>query len=162
MTVVRHTAVYPGSFDPATYGHVDIARRATRLFDRVVVAILENPSKQTLFTATERLTLMEESLAGIENVEICTFQGLLVDLLDHLNADIIVRGLRFVSDFEYEFQMALMNQSLNHKVETVFMVANPERTFVSSSLVKEVARLGRDITPFVPPAVVKALKEKYR
>jgi len=157
MKPTRGTAVYPGSFDPATHGHVDIIRRASAIFDRVVVAVLDNPSKETLFTPQERSELLRASVS----VEVVTFSGLLVDLLDEVGAVTIIRGLRFVSDFEYELQMAMMNQSLKEGIETLFMVANPARTFVSSSLVKEIARLGRDVSQFVPPPVAEALKVKY-
>jgi len=161
MSMRRHTAVYPGSFDPVTNGHLDIARRSLAIFDRLVIAVLEHPAKQGLFTAAERVALLQDSLADEPRIEIRSFAGLLVDLLASAKATTIIRGLRFLSDFEYELQMALMNQSLSKEVETIFMVANPERTFVSSSLVKEVARLGRSIDQFVPPPVVVALKKKY-
>jgi pantetheine-phosphate adenylyltransferase len=161
MSSRRHTAVYPGSFDPVTNGHLDIARRSLSIFDRLVIAVLDHPAKQGLFTVEERVALLRESLADEPRIEIRSFAGLLVDLLESVKATTIIRGLRFLSDFEYELQMALMNQSLSGEVETIFMVANPERTFVSSSLVKEVARLGRSIDQFVPPPVVAALKEKY-
>jgi len=152
--------VYPGSFDPITNGHLSIIKRARAIFDRVVVAVLDNESKRTLFTPDERIRLIESSLDGAAGIEARKFTGLLVDFLDSMDARVIVRGLRFVSDFEYELQMALMNQSLTPDVETLFMAAEPEKTFVSSSLVKEVARRGRDISAYVPPAVAQALKEK--
>jgi len=162
MSEKRRIAVYPGSFDPPTYGHVDIIKRSLPLFDKVIIAVLENPSKTTaLFTPNERVNMLKEILTETNETKLITFKGLLVDCMSNFGANVIIRGLRFVSDFEYEMQMALMNHSLDARVETVFMVARPERTFVSSSLVKEVAKLGRDISPFVPPPVAKALKEKF-
>jgi pantetheine-phosphate adenylyltransferase len=161
MTMHRGSAVYPGSFDPVTNGHIDIVRRSLTIFDSVTVAVLENSSKSTLFTPAERVAMFEAATEGISGVSVVTFSGLLVDLLEQVGSTTILRGLRFLSDYEYELQMALMNQSLRPGVETIFMVANPERTFVSSSLVKEVARLGRDVSPFVPPNVVAALKGKF-
>ncbi|RMH56752.1 MAG: pantetheine-phosphate adenylyltransferase [Candidatus Hydrogenedentota bacterium] len=161
---IRRLAVYPGSFDPITNGHLDIVRRALAIFDTVIVAVLVNPAKQTLFSAEERVALIEASLGNEERsrIEVRTFSGLLVDFLESVQADVLIRGLRFVSDFEYELQMALMNRSLRSGTETLFMVANPERTFVSSSLVKEVSRLGRDVARYVPPAVARALEEKRK
>lgn len=162
MTKRRAIAVYPGSFDPATNGHIDIACRAAEIFERVIVAVLENSAKSTLFSPDERVSLLREALPGAPTIEVMKFSGLLVDLMRTTGAGTIIRGLRFVSDFEYELQMALMNQALEPGIETVFMVAAPERTFVSSSLVKEIARLGRDISQFVPPPVAAAMKAKAR
>ncbi|MEK8024219.1 MAG: pantetheine-phosphate adenylyltransferase [Candidatus Hydrogenedentota bacterium] len=161
MRTKRGTAVYPGSFDPATNGHIDIAHRAAEIFDRVIVAVLDNSTKATLFTPDERAGLLRASLPGAPTIEIVKFSGLLVDLMHTMGAGTIIRGLRFVSDFEYELQMALMNQALEPGIETVFLVAAPERTFVSSTLVKEVARLGRDISQFVPPVVAEAMRAKF-
>jgi len=157
--VTRGIAVYPGSFDPATNGHIDIVQRSLTIFDKVVVAVLENSTKKTLFTTDERVEMLRAALG--DAVVVTKFSGLLVDLLDQVGASIIIRGLRFVSDFEYEFQMALMNRSLKSGIETVFMVANPAQTVISSSLVKEVARLGRNVDQFVPPSVSAALTKKF-
>jgi pantetheine-phosphate adenylyltransferase len=159
---MKRRAVYPGSFDPVTNGHLDIVRRAAGLFGGLVVAVLENPAKDHLFTADERIGFLRAATRRIRNVEVAPFDGLLVDFMRRARADVFVRGLRFVSDFEYEFQMALMNRSLDPGVEAAFLVAAPETTHVSSSLVKEVARLGRDVSRFVPPAVAKALRERSR
>lgn len=157
--MTRGIAVYPGSFDPATNGHIDIVQRSLTIFDKVVVAVLENSTKKTLFTTDERVEMLRAALG--DAVVVTKFSGLLVDLLDQVGASIIIRGLRFVSDFEYEFQMALMNRSLKSGIETVFMVANPAQTVISSSLVKEVARLGRNVDQFVPPSVSAALTKKF-
>ncbi|MCU1350605.1 MAG: phosphopantetheine adenylyltransferase [Acidobacteria bacterium] len=156
------TAVYPGSFDPLTNGHLDIIRRATRLFDRVVVAVLENEGKSPLFTVAERKELIQRSIADIPNVEVQSFRGLLVDFMQSMNANVVVRGIRAVSDYEYELQMALMNRELNAGVETIFMLPAVEFTYVSSRLVKEVFRLGGDIARLVPPAVLDSLAARLR
>ena len=150
-------AVYPGTFDPITYGHLDIIERGKRLFDRVVVAILENAEKQPLFTVEERVELIREATAGSPHVTVDTFSGLLVDYVRRSGAHVIVRGLRAISDFEYEFQMALMNRRLDAGVETVFMMPAEAYSYVSSRLVKEVAFLGGDVSGLVPPAVAKAV-----
>jgi len=150
-------AVYPGTFDPITYGHLDIIERGKRLFDRVVVAILENAEKQPLFTIEERVELIREATAGSPNVTVDTFSGLLVDYVRRSGAHVIVRGLRALSDFEYEFQMALMNRRLDSSVETVFMMPAEAYSYVSSRLVKEVAFLGGDVSGLVPPTVAKAV-----
>jgi len=155
-------AVYPGSFDPLTNGHLDIIRRGTRLFDRIVVAVLENEGKSPLFTVAERKELIQRSIADMPNVEVQSFRGLLVDFMQSLNANVVVRGIRAVSDYEYELQMALMNRELNGDVETIFMLPGVEFTYVSSRLVKEVFRLGGDITRLVPPAVLDSLAARLR
>ena len=161
MSLSPRTAVYPGSFDPVTNGHMDIIRRARPNFDKLIVGVLENASKETLFSPAERVKMIEDSLVGMDNIEVTVFGGLLVDFMDTQQAGIIIRGLRFVSDFEYELQMALMNQSLSQGVETFFMVAQPERTFVSSSLVKEIARQGRDTVSYVSSGVADELKKRF-
>jgi pantetheine-phosphate adenylyltransferase len=150
-------AIYPGSFDPLTNGHVDIILRGARLFDRIVVAILVNPEKAPLFTPTERMEIAREVFASQTNVEVDTFAGLLVDYARHRGANVIVRGLRAVSDFEYEMQMALMNRHLSPELETVFMMPGEAYTYLSSRLVKEVFALGGDVTGLVPPIVQRRL-----
>jgi pantetheine-phosphate adenylyltransferase len=154
---VMRLAVYPGSFDPLTNGHLDIIRRATRLFDRVLVAVLENEGKSPLFSVPERMELIARCTHGIDGVEVHSFTGLLVDFMRRTDASVVVRGIRAVSDYEYELQMALMNRELHAGAETIFMIPAVEYTFVSSRLVKEVFRLGGDVTHLVPPAVLDAL-----
>lgn len=154
------TAIYPGSFDPLTNGHLDVLQRAAKLFDRVVVAIARNEGKHPLFTQEERLALMQPAIARMKNVRADTFDGLLVEYAEKQKACALVRGLRAVSDFEFEFQMALMNRKLDEKIETIFMMPKDTYTFISSRIVKEIARLGGDVSPFVPPHIEKALKKK--
>ena len=154
------TAVYPGSFDPLTNGHLDIIRRATRLFDRVIVAVLENEGKSPLFSVPERKELIARCIDGIGGAEVNSFSGLLVDFMRGVDANVVVRGIRAVSDYEYELQMALMNRQLHPGAETIFMIPAVEYTFVSSRLVKEVFRLGADVAHLVPPPVLDALKRR--
>lgn len=154
------TVVYPGSFDPFTNGHLDVVQRAAKLFDRVIVAVAENEGKSPLFTMQERANLVAEATKDLHNVEVDAFSGLLVNYVEQRRADAIVRGLRAVSDFEFEFQLALMNRNLNERVETIFMMPKDTYTFLSSKIIKEIARLGGDITPFVPVGVKKALLER--
>jgi pantetheine-phosphate adenylyltransferase len=157
----QRIAVYPGSFDPLHEGHLDIMRRCRPLFDEVVVAVLENEGKAPLFTVEERLEMLREVLPGrAEGYRVESFRGLLVEFIDQIGACAIVRGLRAVSDFEYEFQMALMNRRLNPRIETVFMTPREEFSFVSSKLVKEVFRLGGDLRGLVPEAVLRRLRER--
>lgn len=153
------TALCPGTFDPVTNGHLDILERASRLFDAVVVAVLENPAKEPLFTAEERVTMLKEAVAGLENVEVDSFSGLLVDYAAQREARIIVKGLRAVSDFDYELQMAQMNHRLAG-VETCFVPTSPKWSYLSSSLVKEIAGYGADIQGLVPDNVRERLQEK--
>ena len=153
-------AVYPGSFDPLTNGHVDIILRGARLFDRIVVAILLNAEKSPLFTTAERVEITRAVFRDHPNVEVDTFDGLLVDYVERRRAQVIVRGLRAVSDFEYEFQMALMNQRLNSKIETVFMMPAEQYTYISSRLIKEVFSLGGRVHGLVPDMVEARLREK--
>jgi pantetheine-phosphate adenylyltransferase len=153
-------ALYPGSFDPLTNGHVDIIRRGARLFDRIIVAILVNREKTPLFTAAERVEIAREVFASEPNVEIDTFGGLLVEYAERRKASVIVRGLRAVSDFEYEMQMALMNRHLSPDLETVFMMPGEAYTYLSSRLVKEVFALGGSVAGLVPPAVERRLLVK--
>ncbi len=158
---MRHTAIYPGSFDPVTNGHLDVIGRAARLFDRLVVAVAHNDMKHPLFTAQERLDLLRQATAGMPEVEVTTFSGLLVDFALSCQAGVVVRGLRAISDFEFEFQMALMNRKLHPDLETCFLTPKEEFTYLSSRLVKEVARLGGSIDAFVPPHVADALRLKF-
>jgi pantetheine-phosphate adenylyltransferase len=155
-------AVYPGSFDPLTNGHVDIILRGARLFDRIVVAILVNAEKAPLFTMEERVDIIRSVFNGYPNVEVDTFDGLLVDYVARRNAQVIVRGLRAVSDFEYEFQMALMNQRLNDRIQTIFMTPAEQYTYISSRLIKEVFSLGGRVNGLVPDMVESRLREKVR
>lgn len=156
------TAIYPGSFDPLTNGHLDVIERAAKLFDRVVVAVAKNESKQPMFTLQERLKLVQAAIKHIPHAEADSFESLLVDYVERRHAQAIVRGLRAVSDFEFEFQLALMNRKLNEKIETIFMMPKDTYTFLSSRIVKEIARLGGDITGFVPAHVRAALIEKLK
>src|SRR5438132_269838 len=153
-------AVYPGTFDPLTNGHVDIIRRGARLFDRIIVAILVNIGKEPLFTIAERTDIIRDVFSDLHNLEVDSFDGLLVDYVRRKRADVIVRGLRAVADFEYELQMALMNRHLSPQVETVFMMPAEQYTYVSSRLVKEVAALGGSVAGLVPPAVERRLEAR--
>lgn len=153
-------AVYPGSFDPLTNGHLDIIRRASRLFDRVLVSVLENEGKSPVFSVPERMELITRCTDGIAGVEVHSFSGLLVDFMRRANASVVVRGIRAVSDYEYELQMALMNRELYEGAETIFMLPAVEYTFVSSRLVKEVFRLGGGVEKLVPAAVLEALQAR--
>jgi pantetheine-phosphate adenylyltransferase len=155
------TAIYPGSFDPLTNGHLDIIQRAAKLFDRVIVAVAKNEGKKPLFSLKERLRLVQKSLGALPNVHADTFDTLLVDYAMKQKAGVIIRGLRAVSDFEFEFQLALMNRKLNGAVETIFMMPRETYTFLSSRLVKEIACLGGKVDPFVPPHVRTALARIY-
>ncbi len=154
-------AVYPGSFDPPTKGHEDLVRRSLALADRVIVAVAVNVAKQPLFTVEERLALLGESVGGDPRVSLESFKGLLADFAKRQGATTIVRGLRAVSDFEYEFQMALMNRQLHPSLETVFLVPAVDLTYLSSSLVREVARFGGDVSALVHPAVARALARRF-
>ena len=157
----ERTAVYPGSYDPLTNGHIDIIERGLKLFDRIIVTALKNPSKTYLFSLEERIAIMEEVFKGRKNIEIDYFEGLLADYLDRKNTFTVVRGLRAISDFEIEFQMALMNRNMNDKVETIFLVPSISYSFLSSKLVKEIYKFGGEINSMVPEIVDKKLKEKY-
>ena len=153
-------AVYPGSFDPLTNGHVDIIARGARLFDRIVVAILVNAEKHPVFSLPERVAIAREVFKGHTNVEVDTFDGLLVDYMERRKAQVVVRGLRAISDFEFEFQMALMNRRLNETIETVFMMPAEQYTYISSRLIKEVFSLGGTIEGLVPELVLARLHDK--
>jgi pantetheine-phosphate adenylyltransferase len=155
-------AVYPGSFDPVTNGHVDIIERGLRLFDRIIVAILVNMEKAPLFTVQERVEIAREVFRDYPSVEVDTFNGLLVDYVDHRQADVIVRGLRALSDFEVEFQMALMNRRLNPRIETVFMMPAEQYSYISSRMIKEVFSLGGRVSGLVPETVEARLRDKHR
>jgi pantetheine-phosphate adenylyltransferase len=159
---IMRTAIYPGSFDPLTNGHLDVVQRAAKLFDRVVVAVAQNDGKHPLFTLAERVALVKAAVAHLPNVEADSFDGLLVDYVASRQATAIVRGLRAVSDFEFEFQLALMNRKLDENIETIFMMPKDTYTFLSSRIVKEIARLGGDVGQFVPPNVQEALKKKLK
>jgi len=156
------TALYPGTFDPITNGHLDLIKRASRIFDHLVVAVADNPAKETLLTREERITLLSDSVEGLNNVEVKHFSGLTVEYARKLKVTAIIRGLRVFSDFEYEFQMALMNRKLVPEVETVFLVPSEQYTYLSSSLIKDIARFRGDISGFVPPPVAKKLTEKFK
>lgn len=153
------TAIYPGTFDPPTLGHVDIIRRAAGLFDQVIIAVGANPAKQPLFALDERVAMLREIAAEFTNVEVAPFSGLLVDFARERRAAVVVRGLRAVSDFENEFQMALANRTLAPDVETVFLMTSADVMFVSSSIVKEIARLGGDVLKLVPEPVARRLRQ---
>jgi len=155
-------AIYPGSFDPLTNGHLDLIARAAKIFDHLVVAILRNSSKSPLFTLEERVAMLSEGIAALENVSISTFDGLLVDFAREQRAHAVVRGIRAISDYEYEFQMALMNRRLSPEVETIFLMPDAKYSFVSSRLVKEVFELGGSIDGLVPKFVIDRLKDKQR
>ena len=154
------TALCPGTFDPVTNGHLDVVRRAARLMERVVVAVVENPSKEPLFGTAERVEMLQEALADVPGAEVDSFQGLLVDYAREKGVDLIVKGLRAVSDFEYEIQMAQMNRHLS-EIETCFVATSPKWSYLSSSLVKEIARYGGDVSGLVPEHVVRKLKERF-
>jgi pantetheine-phosphate adenylyltransferase len=155
-------AIYPGSFDPVTNGHLDVVERARKLFDEVVVAVAHNDQKQAFFTLEERLGLLQKTIGDLNHVKVAPLDGLLVEFAMAQNASAIVRGLRAISDFEFEFQMALMNRKLDANVETIFLMPKEEYTYLSSRIVKEIARLGGDITQFVPACVAAAFQKKLK
>jgi pantetheine-phosphate adenylyltransferase len=158
---MERTAVYPGSFDPVTNGHLDIINRGLLIFDRIIITSLDNPAKNTLFSVEERIDLLRRSLGDMENIEVDAYGGLLVDYAQKRQANAILRGMRAVSDFEYEFQMALMNRRLNREIQTVFLMTGLRWIFTSSSIIKEAARFGGDIESMVPPVVQEKLQEKF-
>ena len=158
---MQKIAIYPGSFDPVTNGHVDIAQRGLKIFDKIIVAILHNPVKQFLFSVEERAEMLESSFEAYPNIEVETFDGLLVEYASKKGSIAILRGMRAVSDFEYEFQLALMNRRLNREVQTVFLMTGLRWIFTSSSIIKEAAQFGGDIETMVPPIVNQKLKEKF-
>ncbi|SER51413.1 pantetheine-phosphate adenylyltransferase [Salisediminibacterium halotolerans] len=158
---MQKTAIVPGSFDPVTLGHIDIINRAAVIFDKVIVSVLNNQHKNPLFSVEERIELLQLSLKEQANIEIDSFDGLLIDYVNQKEADVIIKGLRAVSDFEYELQMASINRKLDDKVETFFMMTNPEYSYLSSSIVKELSRHGATTADLVPESVEKALQEKF-
>ncbi len=155
------TVIYPGSFDPLTNGHLDLIQRAAKLFDRVIVAVARNDGKSPLFSLAQRLELVAHAIEHLPNVSADSFDGLLVDYVEQREGHAVIRGLRAVSDFEFEFQLALMNRKLNERIETIFMMPKDTYTFLSSRIVKEIARLGGDVRAFVPEPVEGALKKKF-
>jgi len=154
-------AIYPGSFDPVTNGHLDVIERAARLFDEIIVAVAFNEAKTALFTAAERVAMIEDVVRVFPNVRVAKFSGLLVNFVQEQQALAVIRGLRAISDFEFEFQMALMNRKLAPQVETIFLTPKEETTYLSSRIVKEIARLGGDVRAFVPDSIASALRGKY-
>lgn len=158
---MKHTAVYPGTFDPVTNGHVDLVERSLSIFDEVIVAVAENPKKKPLFSLKERISMFKKVSAGYDRVVIEGFDGLLVDYVRKKRAVAIIRGLRAVSDFEYEMQMALMNRRLDNTIETVFMMPNQDYSFITSTIVREAASYGGDVSSLVPGIVVQKLKKKF-
>jgi len=154
-------AVYPGSFDPITNGHIDIINRSRCLFDKLIIAVVHNPNKEALFGVEERIDMIKAIIKGHKNIEIDSFSGLLIDYVRQKGAYVIIRGLRAISDFEYEFQMALMNRKLNEEVETVFMMPHEKYIYVSSRIIKEVFQLGGSISDLVPEIVERELKKKF-
>lgn len=155
------TVVYPGTFDPITNGHIDLIERACRLFDHVIIAVADSSKKRPLFTLGERVALVEGVLTHLDNVEVCGFDGLLVNLVAEKNAQAMIRGLRAVSDFEYEFQLANMNRAIAPTMESIFLTPSEHLSFISSTLVREIASLDGDVSQFVPESVQQALKEKF-
>ncbi|MDD5020299.1 MAG: pantetheine-phosphate adenylyltransferase [Candidatus Omnitrophica bacterium] len=153
-------AIYPGTFDPVTYGHIDVIKRAVRLFGDIVVAVAEHTSKDPLFSVKERVALLKKALEGISGVDVVSFSGLFVEFARSQKAAIVIRGLRMLSDFEYEFQMALTNRKLDDTIETIFLMPSESYSYVSSKLLKEAGGLGADLSAFVPPCVEEALKKK--
>lgn len=155
-------AIYPGTFDPVTYGHIDIAIRASRIFQKVYAVVAENPLKERLFSTAERLEMVQRALEGHRKIEVVKYSGLIANCLRDYNATAIIRGLRALSDFEYEFQMAFTNRNLNEKAETVFLMPSVEYTYLSSSMVKQLIRLGGDVSSFVPDFVQAKLNRKLK
>ncbi|ADT67752.1 phosphopantetheine adenylyltransferase [Pseudoalteromonas sp. BSi20311] len=160
VNIMKVTAIYPGTFDPLTNGHTDLIQRAAKMFDTVIVAIAHNPSKKPCFTLEERVDLANEILSHLDNVKVIGFSGLLADLARDHNANVLIRGIRAVSDFDYEFQLANMNRRLNPDLESVFLTPAERNTFISSTLVKEVARHNGDVSEFVDTIVMKALQSR--
>ncbi|MFH1406767.1 MAG: pantetheine-phosphate adenylyltransferase [Candidatus Omnitrophota bacterium] len=155
-------AIYPGTFDPITYGHVDLIKRALKIFDKVIVAVARNHQKNPLFSLEERLKLVKDTLNDLRGVEIVSFDGLAVDFVRSQATNVMIRGLRMISDFEYEFQMALTNRKLADDIETIFMMPSESYAYLSSKLIKEAASLGADLGNFIPPSVEEALKKKFK
>jgi len=160
--MAKKIAIYPGTFDPVTYGHIDVIERASVIFDSVIVAVSKTSTKKTLFTVEERVSMLKKTLGRIKNLTIDSFDGLLVDYARSKKASVIIRGLRAVSDFEYEFQMALTNRKLQDNITTVFLMPHEKYSYLNSSLVREIAACGGDVSPFVPPVVAAHLSRKFR
>jgi len=160
--MIKRKAVYPGTFDPITYGHLDLLKRATKIFDEVVVAVAHSTNKGPLFSVEERVFMVKKAVEGIKNVKVDDFNSLVVDYMEKVEARTIIRGLRMISDFEYEFQMALTNRQLNSEVETIFMMPNESYCYLSSKLIKEAVTLGADVKQFVPKEIAEALTKKLR
>ncbi|MCK4532329.1 pantetheine-phosphate adenylyltransferase [bacterium] len=158
---MNREAVYPGTFDPVTNGHLDIIKRALQMFDQITVAVVDKPGKDLLFTTQERIKMLRKTVGNLSKVRVERFEGLLVDYLQRRNIFVIIRGLRAVSDFEYEFQIALMNRKLNSEIESVFLMPSQEYTYLSSSLIKEVVKFGGRMDGLVPGIIEKALKKKF-
>lgn len=157
---MKKIAVYAGSFDPVTYGHIDIIKRAAKIFDQIIVAVARDTEKEMLFSVEERVSMIKKVISDIPNVKVDDFTGLVVDYVSKSGANVLMRGLRMVSDFEYEFQMALTNRKLNEKIETIFLMPNESYSYLSSTLIKEAASLGADVSDFVPRFIEKKLKAK--
>ena len=159
---MNRTAIYPGSFDPVTYGHIDIIRRATKIFDKVIVAVADNYVKKNLFSKDERLGMLKEATKDIKGISVESFQGLVIDFAKKNNVNVLIRGLRVISDFEYELQMALTNRRFNEEIETLFLMPSEGYSFLSSTLIKEASSLGADVSSFVPKNVEDKIKEKHK
>lgn len=159
--MAKKTAIYPGTFDPVTYGHIDVLERAAKMFDNIIISVVKNSSKNTLFTYDERVDMIKSVAREINNVKVTAFEGLLVDYAKSQNAGVIIRGLRAVSDFEYEFQMALTNRKIAPDIETVFLMPGEKYSYISSTLVREIARYKGDVSAFVPKEVEEKLKLKF-
>ena len=159
---MNKVAVYPGTFDPVTYGHLDVIKRVSNLFDKVYIAVAHSGEKKALFSVEERVAMLKEAVAEFDNVEVEDFDGLVVNYVKGKSAKVVVRGLRMISDFEYEFQMALTNRKINPDIETIFMMPNESYSYLSSRLIKEVAFMNADVSMFVPENVEKKLKEKIK
>jgi pantetheine-phosphate adenylyltransferase len=155
-------ALYPGTFDPITYGHIDIAKRAAKIFRKVIAVVAENPAKSPLFSLKERFEMTKEALSDVKNIEVITYNGLIANCLKEQNATVLIRGLRAISDFEYEFQMAYTNRSINENAETVFLMPNEKYTYLNSTMVKQIFKLGGNVSVFVPPCVYKKLLVKFK
>lgn len=155
-------ALYPGTFDPITFGHVNIAVRASTVFTKIIAVVAENHNKHHLFTVQERIEMLQEAVKDVPNIEVISYQGLIANCLKEHEATVIIRGMRALSDFDYEFQMAFTNRMINPKAETVFLMPSAQYVYLSSTMVKEVAKLGGDVSTFVPEHVVRLLKEKYK
>jgi len=156
------TAIYPGTFDPVTYGHIDLIKRAAKIFDKVIIAVAHNRSKNALFSVKERVLMLEDAVKEMNNVTVEDFDGLVVDYVKSRGSNVMIRGLRMISDFEYEFQMALTNRKLNGQIETIFMMPHEDYSYVSSRLIKEAASLGADLNNFIPKNVEMALKKRLK